>query len=47
VTDLQTEITALNEKITLQEEQTQRFETFFKDLQTILNQLFAPQGGTQ
>lgn len=47
VTDLQTEITALNEKVTSQEEQTQRFETFLTDLQTILNELFAPQGGTQ
>ena len=47
VTDLQTEIDALNEKVTSQEEQTQRFETFLTDLQTILNELFAPQGGTQ
>ncbi len=44
VTDLQTEIAALNEKVTLQEEQTQRFETFFKDLQTSLFKLFTPQG---
>jgi len=47
VTDLQTEIAELNDKITSQEEQTQRFETFLTDLQTILNELFAPQGGTQ
>jgi predicted nucleic acid-binding Zn-ribbon protein len=47
VNDLQTEIAALNEKVTLQEEQTQRFETFLKDLQTILIKLFAPQGGNQ
>jgi len=45
VTDLQTEIAALNEKVTSQEEQTQRFETFFKDLQTSLFKLFTPQGG--
>jgi len=44
VTDLQTEIAALNEKVTSQEEQTQRFETFFKDLQTSLFKLFTPQG---
>ncbi|MDY6846743.1 MAG: helix-hairpin-helix domain-containing protein [Chloroflexota bacterium] len=47
VTALQTEITALNEKVTLQEEQTQRFDTFLKDLQTILIKLFAPQGDNQ
>ena len=47
VTDLQAEIAALNDKITSQEEQTQRFTTFLEDLQTILNELFAPQGGTQ
>jgi uncharacterized protein (DUF3084 family) len=47
VTALQDEIAALNEKVTLQEEQTQRFETFFKDLQTILIKLFTPQGGNQ
>lgn len=47
VTALQTEIVALNEKVALQEEQTQRFETFLKDLQTILIKLFAPQGGDQ
>jgi Skp family chaperone for outer membrane proteins len=47
VTDLQTEIAALNEKVTSQEEQTQRFTTFLTDLQTILNELFAPQGGNQ
>jgi chromosome segregation ATPase len=47
VTDLQTEIAALNEKVTSQEEQTQRFETFLKDLQTSLFKLFTPQGGNQ
>ena len=44
---LETEIAALNDKVTSQEEQTQRFETFFTNLQTILNELFAPQGGNQ
>ena len=47
VTAIQTEVAALNEKITLQEERTQRFETFLKDLQTMLGNLFAPQGGNQ
>jgi hypothetical protein len=47
VTALQTEIAALNEKVTLQEERTQRFETFLKDLQTMLDNLFTPQGGNQ
>ena len=47
VTALQTEIADLNEKVTLQEERTQDFETFLKELQTILNELFAPQGDNQ
>ncbi len=47
VTDLQTEIAALDDKVTSQEEQTQRFETFLEDLQTILNNLFTPQGDNQ
>jgi chromosome segregation ATPase len=47
VTALQTEIAALNEKVTLQEERTQRFETFLIDLQTMLDNLFTPQGGNQ
>jgi len=47
VTDLETEIAELNDKVTSQEEQTQRFTTFLTDLQTILNELFAPQGGNQ
>lgn len=47
VTVLQTEIAALDEKVTLQEERTQRFETFLKDLQTMLDNLFTPQGGNQ
>lgn len=47
MTALQTEIADLNEKVTLQEERTQDFETFLKELQTILNELFAPQGDNQ
>ena len=47
VTALQTEIADLNEKVTLQEERTQDFETFLKELQTMLNKLFAPQGDNQ
>jgi hypothetical protein len=47
MTALQAEVTALNEKITKQEERTQRFETFLKDLQTLLGNLFAPQGETK
>ena len=45
VTDLQSEIIAMNEKVTLQEERTLRFETFLEDLQTLLGNLFTPQGG--
>jgi chromosome segregation ATPase len=44
VTVIQADVAALNEKVTLQEERTQRFETFLKDLQTMLGNLFAPQG---
>lgn len=47
VTAIQTEVATLNEKITLQEERTQRFETFLKDLQIMLGNLFTPQGGNQ
>jgi hypothetical protein len=46
VTALQTELDALSEEIALQGERTQRFETFLKDLQTVLGNLFAPQGDT-
>jgi len=42
--DLQTNMDALDEKVTLQEERTQRFETFLKDLQTMLSNLFTAQG---
>ncbi len=44
MTTLQAEVTALNEKIKEQEGRTQRFETFLKDLQTLLGNLFTPQG---
>jgi len=47
LTDIQTEVTALDEKVALQEERTQRFETFLIDLQTMLGNLFTPQGDSQ
>ncbi|HEX7555144.1 MAG TPA: helix-hairpin-helix domain-containing protein [Leptolinea sp.] len=47
MTALQAEVTVLTEKVTKQEEQTQRFETFLKDLQTLLGNLFTPQGETK
>lgn len=47
LTDIQAEVTALDEKVTSQEERTQRFETFLIDLQTMLGNLFAPQGDNQ
>ncbi len=46
VSAMQTEVTALNSKVEQQEERTQRFETFLKDLQTLLGGLFT-QGVTQ
>lgn len=47
LTAMQTEMAALDEKVTLQDERTQRFETFLIDLQTMLGNLFAPQGDNQ
>ena len=47
VTALQTELNTLNEKVAQQEERTQRFETFLKDLQTLLGNLLTPEGETQ
>jgi predicted nucleic acid-binding Zn-ribbon protein len=44
---IQAEATALNEKVTQQEERTLRFETFLRELQTSLGNLFAPQGETK
>ena len=41
---LQTNMAALDEKVSLQEERTQRFETFLTDLQTLLSNLFVAQG---
>lgn len=41
------QVAVLNEKIILQEERTQRFETFLKDLQILLGSLFDPQGGNE
>ena len=47
VTDMQAKVTALGKKVTQQEERTQRFETFLKELQALLGNLFAPQGETE
>ena len=47
VTDMQDQVIAMNEKITQQEERTLRFDTFLKELQTLLGNLFAPQGEIQ
>ncbi|MFH2103608.1 MAG: helix-hairpin-helix domain-containing protein [Chloroflexota bacterium] len=47
VTALQTEVAALNDQVAQQEERTLRFETFLQDLQTLLGNLFAPQGDNQ
>ncbi len=44
MTALQTDMAALDEKVSLQEERTQRFETFLTDLQTLLSNLFVAQG---
>jgi hypothetical protein len=44
VSDVQAEVTALNEQVEQQNERTQRFETFLMDLQTLLSGLFAPEG---
>ena len=47
VTDMQDLVITMNEKITQQEESTRRFDSFLMELQTLLGNLFAPQGGTQ
>jgi len=44
---MQSEVTALAKKVTQQEERTQRFDTFLKDLQTLLSNLLIPQGVTE
>ena len=44
VSDVQAEVTVLNEQVEQQNERTQRFETFLMDLQTLLSGLFAPEG---
>lgn len=46
VSAMQAEVTTLNEKIILQEERTQRFEIFLKDLRTMLDNLFNPKEAT-
>lgn len=43
---LQTQVTALDDKVTAQEERTQRFEAFLKDLQALLGGLFT-EGAAQ
>lgn len=47
VADMQVKVTALDKKVDQQEERTQRFETFLQELQTLLSNLFAPQGGSE
>lgn len=42
VTAMQAEVTALNKKVTQQDERTQRFESFLKDLQALLGKLLTP-----
>jgi len=47
VTAMQNEVETLNKKVDQQEERTRRFEAFLQDLKTLLENLFAPQGGTE
>lgn len=47
VTAMQAKVDTLNEQVNQQEERTRRFETFLQDLKTLLENLFAPQGGTE
>ncbi|MGB2954781.1 MAG: helix-hairpin-helix domain-containing protein [Anaerolineales bacterium] len=44
VADMQAEVSNINEKISHYEERAQRFETFLLDLNTLLDNLFNPQG---
>jgi hypothetical protein len=44
VSDVQADLTVLNEQVEQQSERTQRFETFLLDLQALLSGLFAPEG---
>jgi cell division protein FtsL len=44
VSDVQSDLTVLNEQVEQQSERTQRFETFLLDLQALLSGLFAPEG---
>lgn len=41
------QVIVMNEKITLQEKRTLRFETFLKDMQILLDSLFDLQGGNE
>jgi chromosome segregation ATPase len=47
VTDMQNTVSALNDKVTQQDERTRRFDTFLKDLQAMLGKLFSSQGVTE
>lgn len=47
VTAMQDTINALNDQINVQEQRTQRFETFLKELQNLLGGLFTSQGEIQ
>jgi hypothetical protein len=47
VAAMQDQITALDGKVSQQEQRTLQFENFLHDLQTLINNLFAPQGGNQ
>jgi hypothetical protein len=44
VADMQAEVSNINEEISHFEERAQRFETFLIDLNTLLDNLFTPQG---
>ena len=46
VSEMQSDVTSLTGKVDQQEERTLRFDTFLKELQALLGDLFA-QGGTQ
>jgi cell division protein FtsL len=45
VKTLQDEVTALEARVSQQDQRTLQFEGFLRDLQTLLNNLLAPQGG--
>ncbi len=47
LSDLQDHITNLDDQLALQEERTGKFETFLQNLQTLLSDLYAPEGASK